>query len=152
MYNDKTVEMIKRGNEIQPSQNAEDGGIEREIEEIKDSTLVIEKPQYKIAQTEVIKALETLANMDLSITPAKQMESILRVILAICIDYHIEVQNSQGSMISMAKLIRELLVLGHKLEITDRNRIKLETEKKKLKSDVEDLKTQLVNTNKFLTL
>ena len=91
MYSEKTADMIKRSNEIQPSQEAAVVDLEREIEEIRDSTFVIERPQYESALVEVIKALETLANMDLSITPAKQMESILRIILAICIDYHIKV-------------------------------------------------------------
>ena len=150
MYSNKTADMIKRSNEIQPLQEAVDEDLEREIEEIRDSTFVIEKPQHESALVEVIKALETLANMDLSITPAKKMESILRIILAICIDYHIKVQSIQDTMISMAKFIRELLVLGCKLEITDRNSKRLEEEKQKLGSDVENLRTQLVSTNQFL--
>merc|ERR1711874_882760 len=80
----------------------------------------------------------------------KQMESILRIILAICIDYHIKVQSIQDIMISMAKFIRELLVLGCKLEITDKNSKQLEVEKQKLGSDVNNLKAQLVSTNQFL--
>merc|ERR1711874_599668 len=142
--------MIKRSNEIQSLQEAADRDLEREIEEIRDSTFVMERPQYESASVEVIKALETLANMDLSITPAKQMESILRIILVICIDYHIKVQSIQDTMISMAKFIRELLVLGCKLEITDRNSKRLEEEKQKLGADVENLRTQLVSTNQFL--
>ena len=150
MYSNKTADMIKRSNEIQPLQEAVDEDLEREIKEIRDSTFVIEKPQYESALVEVIKALETLANMDLSITPAKKMESILRIILAICIDYHIKVQSIQDTMISMAKFIRELLVLGCKLEVTDRNSKRLEEEKKKLRSEVENLRAQLVSTNQFL--
>merc|ERR1711874_908463 len=52
--------------------------------------------------------------------------------------------------IAMARYINELLVLGYKLEITDRHSRKLEEEKQKLGSDVEDLKTQLIRTNEFL--
>ena len=150
LYSNKAADMIERGKSIQPLQDVADDGLVKEIEEIRDSTFIIERPQYESALVEVIKALETLVNMDLSITPTKQMESILRVILAICIDYHTKIQSLHDTMITMARFIRELLVLGCKLEITDKNSRRLEEEKQKLGSDINALRSQLVSTNQFL--
>merc|ERR1711874_230167 len=99
---------------------------------------------------EEINALETLANMDLDITPAKQMESALRVILAICIDFHTKIQKIHDTMMSMAKFVRELLVLGCKLEILNMNIKKKEEEKQRLESEVSSIRAQLVNANQFL--
>merc|ERR1711913_36579 len=82
--------------------------------------------------------------------PVKQMENILRIILAICIDYHIKTQSIQITMMSMAKFIRELLVLGCKFEVADRNNKRIEAEKMMLESDVENIRAQLVSTKNFL--
>merc|ERR1711874_612903 len=135
---------------IQPLFDVTGENLEKEVEEIRDITFVINRPQYESALIEVIKALETLANMDLGITPVKQMENIVKVILAICIDCHTKIQNLHDTMIVMARFIRELLVLGCKLEITDKNNRKLEEEKQKLGSDINALKSQLIGTNQFL--
>ena len=150
MFNSKTAEIIKRSNEIQPSQEVADDDLKKEMEEIRDSTFVMERPQYESAMGEVIKTLETLANMNLNLIPGKQMENILRIILAICIDYHIKNQSIQVTMMSMAKYIRELLVLGCKIEVADRNNKKLEADMKMLEQDVENTRAQLVSTNNFL--
>ena len=115
IYDVKTAVIAKRNEEIRPLQeeDTEVEGLKREIEKIRNVTFVMEEPQYSSALLEVIKALETLAGMDLSMTPAKQMEDIIRIILAICIDYNIQVQSMQETMVSMARFIRELLVLGY---------------------------------------
>merc|ERR1711874_451575 len=63
---------------------------------------------------------------------------------------HTKIQNLHDTMTAMARYINELLVLGYKLEITDRHSRKLEEEKQKLVTWVEDLKTQLIRTNEFL--
>ena len=152
IYDVKTAAIARRNEEIRPSQESdtEVEGLKKEIEEIRNVTFVMEEPQYGSALLEVIKALETLAEMDLSMTPAKQMENILRIILAICIDYNIQVQSIQETMVSMARFIRELLVLGYKIEIIDRDRIGLEVENQKMKSEVEILRTHMASINQFI--
>ena len=74
----RTAEVIQKGKEIQPSQETEEGEAGIEMEEIKNSMIKIENPQYKEAKTEVIRTLETLASMDLSLslTPIKHVENI----------------------------------------------------------------------------
>jgi len=94
--------------------------------------------------------LETLAKMDLGNTPVKQMESIVKLILAICTDCHTKIQSLHDTMAAMARYIHELLVLGYKLEITDRHNRKLEEEKQRLGTEVDDLKVQLIRTNEFM--
>jgi len=146
-YNNKAINLIEKGKNIQPHFEMKRENLEKEVEEIRDITFIIDRPQYELALVEVIKALERLANMDLGNTPAKQMENIVKVILAICTDCHTKIQNLHDTM---ARYIHELLVLGYKLEITDGHSRKLEEEKQKLGSEVEDLKTQLIRTNEFM--
>jgi len=104
LYGDKTLEVMRRSNSLQQIQNETDEGLMEEIEEIRDTTFIIERPQYEATLIEVINALEILANLDLDITPAQHMQSVLRIILAICIDFHTKIQIIHDSMMAMAKM------------------------------------------------
>ena len=112
IYEGKTAEIARKNEEMKPLQEGKEEaeGLEKEIEEIKNATFVMEEPQYTSALQEVIKALEILVGIDFSLASAKQMEKIIRMILSICMDYNIQVQNIQDTLVSMAKFIRELLV------------------------------------------
>ena len=118
----RTAEVIQKGKGIQPVQETKEEQVGIEMEEIKNSMIEIEYPQYKEAKAEVIRTLKTLASMNLGLssTQIKQVENILRIILTICIEYHLEIHNNHLTMTSMIKLIVELLTLSHKLESAEK--------------------------------
>ena len=55
LYNNKATDMIERGNSIQPLQDVEGDDLVKEIEEIRDSTFIIERPQHESALVEQLK-------------------------------------------------------------------------------------------------
>ena len=73
MFKSKTADLIKRSNEILPSDDVEHEDLKKDMEDIRDSTFVMERPQYESAMGEVIKTLETLTEMNLNLVPGKQM-------------------------------------------------------------------------------
>ena len=152
---DKTVgprrqlEMIKvcnrKADQI-AKKNEEMGGIgyrmlghpDREGEN-KKVTFIIEDATHTTAIKEVVKALETLLSMNLYAAPMKNVENIIKIILSICLDYSDQVQMVQETMESMARLIKELLILKGKMVKMEKENAVLKIEKAAAQLKIDDL-------------
>ena len=73
-----------------------------------DKTFVIEDPRYGHNLKAVTDALESLLSIKLCLTNINQMENLVKIILALCIDFSIKSQNIQENMLAMGEYIKEL--------------------------------------------
>ena len=152
----KDISKIKESNKkmdmVKILENTREGQMEVAMEEVKNSMIEVENPLYKEAKTEIMENLKTLANINLGLssTQTKQVENILRILITICIEYHLEINNNYLDMTSMTKLLFELLTLNQKLEHAEESRKEMKAEKEKLESNVVEMKNHLINTNNFL--
>ena len=124
IYNKKTVEIAKKNSELE----VKGGGVldsPRKDKENKRVTFIVEETAYTTAIQEVVKSLETLLEMDLNTAPQKNVENIIKIILSICLDYSNQVQIVQETMESMARLIRELLILKGRMVKQEADNAKL---------------------------
>ena len=141
MYKEKTAEVARKNEGV--IQVTEGAAVDMKKEkEMKRVTFVVEEPAYSTALQEVIKALETLVNMNLCTAPTRNIENIIRIILSICIDYSTQVQAMQETMRSMAVYIRELLLQRYKMEA-------LEEENRKMIEEKEEAMTEISNLKKY---
>ena len=133
-------------------ENTREGKMEAAIEEAKNSMIEVENPIFKEAKKGIMENLKTLAkmNLGLSSTQTNEVENILRVLITICIEYHLEIDNNYIDMSSMTKLILELLTLNQKLEHAEESRKEMEVENEKLEANAVVMKNHLINTNNFL--
>ena len=129
--NRKANEIAKKNEEMKDT-----GG--REVEN-KKVTFIIEDAAYTTAIKEVVKALETLLSMNLYAAPMKNVENIIKIILSICLDYSNQVQMVQETMESMARLIKELLILKGKMVNIEKDNAELKVEKAAALLKIEDL-------------
>merc|ERR1711913_279440 len=103
-------------------------------EEEKDSTkpenltFLMEDENYKSALEMIGDALGTLLEMKLDTVNMDYMESIVRYILYICLDYNINTGNIQENMLEMGKQIRDYQLNNEMLEATkiENNRLNSE--------------------------
>ena len=146
LYNKKAAEIAKKNNELE----LKGGGVlcsPRKDKENKKVTFIIEETAYTTAIQEVVKALETLLEMDLYSAPQKNVENIIKIILSICLDYSNQVQIVQETMESMARLIRELLILKGKMVTLEADNARLKIQKTAATARVLHLETlnEIVN-------
>merc|ERR1711913_9071 len=87
-----------------------------------------EDENYKSALEMISDALGTLLEMKLDTVNMDYMESIVRYILYICLDYNINTGNIQESMLEMGKQIRDYQLNSEMLEATkiENNRLNSE--------------------------
>merc|ERR1711913_124795 len=105
-------------------------------EEEKDSTkpenltYLMEDENYKSALEMIGDALGTLLEMELDTVNMDYMESIVRYILYICLDYNINIGNLQENLLEMGKQIKEYQQNSGMLEATklENNRLNSEIE------------------------
>ena len=140
MYKRKIEEVARKNEEIKQAHEGVAGSLEEESKRVKSVTFLVEEPKYNTALEEVIKALETLMDMNLSNAPVKNIENIIKIILSICIDYSTQMQSTQETMITMTRFIRELVIHRYRLEILEDKINKIEGEKQATMKEVENLK------------
>ena len=138
IFNRKTAEIAKKNEEMRQKKGGEADNLDKEGE-VKRVTFVVEEPAYTTAIKEVVKALETLVGMNLYTAPLRNVENIIKIILSICMDYSTQVQIIQETMESMAKLIRELLVLRGRMVNLEVENAKLVVEKEAAVNKAQDL-------------
>ena len=126
--NKKAAEIARKNEELKLKKGGVLDSPSKEGEN-KRVTFIIEDTAYTTAIQEVVKALETLLNMNLYTAPQKNVENIIKIILSICLDYSNQVQIVQETMESMARLIRELLILKGKMVNLEADNAKLEVER-----------------------
>merc|ERR1712121_554372 len=91
---------------------------------------------------EVVKSLEMITGINIDNTPRTQIERIIRILVAVCIDLYSQMQSSQVTMGAMADLIEDYMEKGEEAEEIRRN-------EKKLKSDVTELEEQIKELERF---
>merc|ERR1711913_123833 len=103
-------------------------------EEEKDSTkpenltYLMEDENYKSALEMIGDALGTLLEMELDTVNMDYMESIVRYILYICLDYNINIGNLQENLLEMGKQIKEYQQNSEMLEATKLENDRLNSE------------------------
>merc|ERR1712033_19520 len=85
-------------------------------------------------------------------TPRSQLEKIIKILLASCIDQFSQMQEAQTSMGAMAELIEELIDRGVENEKIRRNETELKTQKARLEKEIVHLKSHNDHLNKFMML
>ena len=93
-------------------------------------TFVIEDPRYGNKQGVVTKALDSLLNMKLSLADIEQMENLVKIILALCLEFSIKSQGIQEDMVEMGNYIKELKSTK---EETGKNSAEIERQEKEIK-------------------
>ena len=136
--NRKANEIAKKNEEMRGTGGRVMDNPNREGEN-KKVTFVIEDAAYTTAIKEVVKALETLLSMNLYAAPMKNVENIIKIILSICLDYSNQVQMVQETMESMARLIKELLILKGKMVNVEKDNAELKVEKAAALLKIDDL-------------
>merc|ERR1712179_621975 len=97
IFDKKTEEIAKKNEELR---QMKEGKVEKSNRggEVKKVTFVVKEPAYTNAMKEVVRALETLVELDLQTAPLRNVENIMRIILYICMDYSrlmdLELENS----------------------------------------------------------
>merc|ERR1711913_225886 len=91
-------------------------------------TYAMEDANYRSALEMINEALGTLLEMKLNTVNMDYMESIVRYILYICLDYNINTGNIQENMLEMGKQIRDYQLNSEMLEATkiENNRLNSE--------------------------
>ena len=123
--------------------------LENEEEDIvrkKKVTFLIEYKKCTSAIEEVIKALEFIATIDIDTTPRKNLDSVIKILVSICVDLNDQMQTAQITMGAMSELIEDLLNCGEDVEALTASNKKLRTLVGDLKEKVEQWK----NYNKHL--
>ena len=131
--NKKTAHLIK--------ENEEMGAPPREGED-KKVTFIVDEPPHTTAIKEVVKTLEAMLEMNLQDAPLKNVENIIKIILSICLDYSDQAQMVQETLDSMARLIKELLVLKGRM-------VKMEKDNALLKVDNTIAEKKILYLNKL---
>ena len=103
-------------------------------------TFIVDQPEYSSALKEVIKSLETLLKIKIDTAPRRNIENIIKIILAICIEFNEQMQNAQETITTMAGVIEELMLQRYKIETLEVENKKLEESKEKLETVNERLK------------
>merc|ERR1711874_806420 len=103
---------------------------EENIEIIKpeNMTFVMEDANYRSALDMINDALGTLLEMKLNTVNMDCMESIVRFILYICLDYNINTGNIQESRLEMGRYIRDYQMNSENLEYTKMENDRLNSE------------------------
>ena len=140
IYKKKTAEVAKENEEMKNTYEDATISTEEEEKKAKSVTFMVEEPKYTSAMEEVIKALETLVGLNLNNAPINNIENIIKIILSICIDYSAQVQATQETMRTMAKLIRELLINRYRVELMNEEIRKIEKEKEAAVKEVQNFK------------
>ena len=140
IYKKKTAEVAKENEEMKQTYEDATNSTEEEEKKAKSVTFMVEEPRYATAMEEVIKALETLVGLNLNNAPINNIENIIKIILSICIDYSAQVQATQETMRTMAKLIRELIINRYRVELMNEEIRKIEKEKQAAVKEVQNFK------------
>ena len=145
----KALVIIERGRGIS---FPEEAGQEIELmnQEDRNYTFVVNRPGYETAMAEVIRALELLAEIDLKSIPAKNLESIVGLLLAICRDYNTRVQGLYDTINTITEYVQKFMILGQKAYELDVYKKRLEREKYKIIEENSNLKDDIINLQKTL--
>ena len=132
MYKKKGAEAALENNQRRenPNENNDDTPMRSD----RRVTFIVDQPRYSSALEEVINSLETLLKMKIDTAPRRNIENIIKIILAICIEFNVQMQNAQESMRTMAGVIEKLILQRFKIEALEAENRKLEDSKEKLKS------------------
>merc|ERR1711874_252770 len=105
-------------------------GTEEEKDNTKpeDLTFLMEDENYKSALEMINDVLGTLLEMKLDTVNMDYLESIVRYILYICLDYNINIGNIQENMLEMGKQIKEYQLTSEMLEATKLENNRLNSE------------------------
>merc|ERR1712033_96139 len=101
---------------------------------------------------EVLRVLQNITGIDIATTPRSQLERIIKILLATCIDQYSQMQDTQTTMGAMAELIEEFMDRGEENEKIRQNELKLKTHTINLEKKLEHLYSHNENLNKFIML
>ena len=151
---DQATEIIKRGNSninvVREIRRRRDGmnsdeeqeivDLEREDEEAvsdkKKVTFYIEHKKCTSAIEKVIRALEYLVGMASNTTPRRSLDSVIKILVSICIDLNSQMQTAQHTIGAMSEMIEDMLKGGEEVK-------ELSAENRRLKKVIEDLRKQM---------
>ena len=150
-YAKKAVLLIERGKKIVIPEEYRQKIDAIDREGPRHITFLVDRPRYETALAEVIKALELLAKVDLSCIPTKNLENIIKLLLAICSDCNSKVQSLHETIAIMESNIHELMILGNKADTLDSYKLKLEGEIQKMVKENSSLKGEIINIQNILT-
>ena len=157
---DQATEMIERGNsninvvkEIKRRRDVmnTDGeqeivDLEREEEEAlnkkKKVTFCIEQKKCTSAIEKVIRALEYLASIASNTTPRRNLDSVIKILVSVCIDLNSQMQTAQSTIGAMSELIEDMLKCGEEVK-------ELSAGNRRLGKVIEELRKQIDHWERF---
>merc|ERR1711874_487984 len=114
-----------------------------------DITYVMENANYRSALEMVSEALGTLLEMRLNTVNMEYMETIVRFIVSLCLEYNINTGDIQENMLEMGKYIREFQEANQHLEFTQAENERLASELKHQGVMMESYKAMYEGYKKF---
>merc|ERR1711874_764938 len=114
-----------------------------------DITYVMENDNYRSALKMVSDALETLLEMKIDTVNMEYMETIVRFIVSLCLEYNINTGDIQENMLEMGRYIREYQEASKHLEFTQAENERLASEVKHQGVIMESYKAMCEGYKKF---
>merc|ERR1711913_102110 len=114
-----------------------------------DITYVMENDNYRSALKMVSDALETLLEMKLNTVNMEYMETIVRFIVSLCLEYNINTGDIQENMLEMGRYIRKYQEASKHLEFTQAENERLASEVKHQGVIMESYKAMCEGYKKF---
>ena len=65
-------------------------------------TFIVDQKRCTSAIEQVIMSLEYLAKIDIDTAPRKNLDNIIKILISVCIDLNIQMQNAQRTMGTMS--------------------------------------------------
>ena len=98
-------------------------------------TFKVDYEQNNLAMEEAMNLLEVMSKTGLENAPRSQVERIIRILVAICIDIYGRMQNAQRNISNTANLLHEYMEKAEEID-------EMKLNEEKLKKEIESLKRQ----------
>ena len=111
---------------------------------------MVNRPGYDTAMMEEVRGLETLASIDIKSIPAKNLENIVGLQLAICRDNNIRVRGLYGTINMITRYVKKFIILGKKANDLDIHKERLVKDKYRLLEENSNLKGDVIRLQESL--
>ena len=112
----RTVEEIRSRKNKRESEVIDLENEKEDIVKKKRVTFLIEYDKCANAIEDVVKSLEFIAGINIDTTPKPQLERVIKILVAACVDSNNQMQTAQTTMGAMAELIEDLLKRGEDVD------------------------------------
>merc|ERR1711874_891101 len=129
--------VMKRARKIELPENYTETSAE--IKELRNLTFTKYKNDYDKALDEIVKALELVSKVDLKELPVENLESIIRLLIAVCSECNTKIKSNNSFIAQLDGDLFDLAGTHEKLEAIDKIRKDLEAELAKLRGDYDKL-------------